>query len=98
MVRLDQGLMDAFLTFIETEEVGFFTKTINSHVEYLQKSTKLTINMNSDLKAIRKGFEKLVEKQSNETKMYFDCIHVSPIKVNIVFGPKKLPITIHRVP
>ncbi|UJR16774.1 hypothetical protein I4U23_003674 [Adineta vaga] len=71
LICIDQGLINAFLIFIDTEK----------------KSTKLTIDMSHDLKAIQKTFETLVEKQSIETKIFFDCIHFSPLKIHISLSP-----------
>jgi len=50
----------------------------------------LRIDMESDLKYIDKPYESYlkgqVENQSTETMFYFDCIHLSPLKVQYLIN------------
>ncbi|CAF4190264.1 unnamed protein product [Rotaria sp. Silwood2] len=73
-VQIDQGLIVAILSFLTQY-------TINSPP---------MINMNSDLEQIRKPFDTIIKSQidspSGETEMFFDNIHLSPLKIHVSFS------------
>ncbi|CAF3774247.1 unnamed protein product [Adineta steineri] len=70
----DQGLINSLFSFIKME----------------QKIPIPIIDMKMDLENIKKSFGRLVENQiadePEETKIYFDCIHLSPLKLHVNFS------------
>ncbi|CAF3861922.1 unnamed protein product, partial [Adineta steineri] len=70
----DQGLINSFFSFINSE----------------QKMPVPIVKMNKDFRNLKKSFEQLVESQiedePDETKIYFDSIHLSPLKVHVSFS------------
>jgi hypothetical protein len=66
--------------------VSFSHDIFELYVEHFQDSAAPTIHMNTDLKRIDKPLEAIVKAQEKdkpkETKIYFDIIHLSPLKVD----------------
>ncbi|CAF1170061.1 unnamed protein product [Rotaria sordida] len=70
----DQTLIMSILTFLKSEKI----------------TAAPTINMDSDLKRIHKPLKAITEAQSNslpaEPKIYFDNMHLSPLKIHVSFS------------
>ncbi|CAF3406460.1 unnamed protein product [Rotaria sp. Silwood1] len=71
VLRIDQGLILAILTFLRKEK----------------NTMTPMINMDTDLEHIQKSLQAIIKVQTDtpmgETRMYFDNIHLSPLKVPI---------------
>ncbi|UJR10669.1 hypothetical protein I4U23_014864 [Adineta vaga] len=72
-VKIDQGLIVALLAFLRPETVP-----------------APTVNMNSDLEQIKQSLDQIIKAQidtpSGDTEMYFDSIHLSPLKIHVSFS------------
>ena len=81
------------MTFFQQEKVYFYfnyflKKTIKS---LFQNPAAPTVDMNEDLKRIDKPLETLIRGESEDntsekTKIYFDNLHLSPLKVKRRFS------------
>ncbi|CAF0945953.1 unnamed protein product [Adineta ricciae] len=73
-VKIDQGLIVAILAFMKQES----------------NAGAPTVNMDADLEQIKKPLDVILKAQidtpSGETKMYFDNIHLSPLKIHVSFS------------
>ncbi|CAF4480000.1 unnamed protein product, partial [Didymodactylos carnosus] len=73
-VCVDQGLIVSILSFIKSE------KPVTAPV----------INMDTDLELINKPLSTIIKEQTNspsgEKEMYFDQIHLSPLKIHVSFS------------
>ncbi|UJR35157.1 hypothetical protein I4U23_027926 [Adineta vaga] len=73
-VKIDQGLIVAILAFLRQEK----------------SAVAPTINMDTDLEQIKKPLNLIIKAQtespSGETEMYFDNIHLSPLKIHVSFS------------
>ncbi|CAF3586652.1 unnamed protein product [Adineta steineri] len=73
-VKIDQGLIVALLLFLRAES----------------NSAAPTVNMDSDLEYIKKPLDLIIKAQidtpTGETQMYFDRIHLSPLKIHVSFS------------
>ncbi|CAF0841714.1 unnamed protein product [Adineta steineri] len=73
-IKMDQGLLVALLLFLRSES----------------NSAALTVNMDSDLEYIKKSLDLIIKAQidtpTGETQMYFDNIHLSPLKIHVSFS------------
>ncbi|CAF3939022.1 unnamed protein product [Rotaria sp. Silwood2] len=73
-VQIDQGLIVAILNFLKPDNV----------------TAAPAINMNTDLEQIQKPLHDIINAQiespSGETEMFFDNIHLSPLKIHVSFS------------
>ncbi|CAF1648367.1 unnamed protein product [Rotaria sordida] len=73
-VQIDQGLIVAILSFLTQHNIN----------------SPPMINMSSDLEQIRKSLDIIIKSQidspSGETEMFFDNIHLSPLKIHVSFS------------
>ncbi|CAF1245225.1 unnamed protein product [Adineta ricciae] len=73
-VKIDQGLIVAILAFLRAEK----------------SAAAPTINMDTDLEQIQKPLDAIIKAQtespSGDTEMYFDNIHLSPLKIHVSFS------------
>ncbi|CAF2545662.1 unnamed protein product [Rotaria sp. Silwood2] len=73
-VQIDQGSIVAILNFLKPENTN----------------AAPTINMNTDLEQIQKPLNAIIKAQiespSGETEMFFDNIHLSPLKIHVSFS------------
>ncbi|CAF1260195.1 unnamed protein product [Adineta steineri] len=73
-VKIDQGLIEAILAFLREEK----------------SATAPTINMDTDLEQIQKPLDAIIkaltDSPTGETEMYFDNIHLSPLKIHVSFS------------
>ncbi|CAF4006334.1 unnamed protein product, partial [Adineta steineri] len=73
-VKIDQGLIAAILAFLREEKSAIAP----------------TINMDTDLEQIQKPLDAinkaLTDSPTGETEMYFDNIHLSPLKIHVSFS------------
>ncbi|CAF4508473.1 unnamed protein product, partial [Rotaria socialis] len=73
-VKIDQDLIISILAFLKSDEI----------------TAAPTLHMDTDLKQIQKPLSALIKAQidspSGEIEMFFDNIHLSPIKISISFS------------
>ncbi|CAF1279009.1 unnamed protein product [Rotaria magnacalcarata] len=73
-VKIDQGLIISILAFLKSDEI----------------SAAPTLHMHTDLEQVQKPLSALIKAQidspSGETEMFFDNIHLSPIKISVSFS------------
>ncbi|CAF4656530.1 unnamed protein product [Rotaria sp. Silwood1] len=73
-VQIDQGLIVAILSFLTKHNIN----------------SPPMINMSSDLEQIQKPFDAIIKSQidspSGEIEMFFDNIHLSPLKIHVSFS------------
>ncbi|CAF3667366.1 unnamed protein product [Rotaria sp. Silwood1] len=73
-VQIDQGLIVAILSFLTKHNIN----------------SPPMINMSSDLEQIQKPFDTIIKSQidspSGEIEMFFDNIHLSPLKIHVSFS------------
>ena len=98
-VKIDHGLIYSLLAFLKQEKVSrtfVFVGWKSEEWIFLQVATAPTINMDTDLEQIRKALAEIIKNQiespTGETEMYFDNIHLSPLKVCLRLFPRSLRI------
>jgi len=89
-LRIDQSLILAILSFLREEKVCLdLIENFHSIVTIFFSKNIITpiINMDKDLEHIDKSLRVSIQTQTDtsisETQMYFDHIHLSPLKVSV---------------
>ena len=97
-VKIDQGLIVAILAFLRAENVcDSLSLDFLSSLLFLKNDAAPAVNMSTDIEQLQKSYDVIVKAQidtpSGEAQMFFDEIHLSPLKVRWTEGK----LGLHRV-